>query len=69
MNITLAGYEHNADGNLFGSHSVQINPVSFTGNLCTLSGMLLWVRSCHFEARSGPSGAIISATAYVRQSG
>ena len=69
MNITLAGYEHNAGGNLFGCHSVQINSVSFTGNLCRLSGMLLWVRSCHLQARSGPSGAIISATAYAHQSG
>ena len=68
MNITLAGYEHNAGGNLFGCHSVQINSVSFTGNLCTLSETSVWTSSCHFQAISGPSGAIISASAYGHHS-
>ena len=68
MNITLAGYEHNAGGNLFGFHSVQMNSVSFTGNLCTLSGTSVWTSSCHFQAIHAPPGATISASAYVNHS-
>ena len=64
MNITLAGYEHNADGNLFSSHSVQINSVSFTENLCTLSETSVRTSSFHSRSPSGPSGSVIRAVAY-----